>query len=212
MTKLRGDTHRWHEWRDDERIRSSLDGNWVGFLRLEDMWRHTLAAATTTLAPSVIGRLAQMLLAAGQVEAGGESISDDRELTCPHEQDGDFPSLGGMWLEPPPVADCHGINVYGHTVDGYRYAEAHYAVGPTPEALGEFRVAEERWPAASFERLRLAQFYDVRSWHHAGMPPDRGTPEFAAAMTLHVEVQRAWAQRRFDRPDVPRMNTGGMTL
>lgn len=95
VTKLKGDTPPWHEWRDDVRIRSSLEGNWVGFLRLDDMWRHTLAAATTTLAPSVIGRLAQMLLAAGQVEAGGESISDDLELTCPHEQDGDFPSMGG---------------------------------------------------------------------------------------------------------------------
>ncbi len=69
------------------------------FLRLEDMWRRTLQASTTTLAGSVMGRLAQMPVAAGQAQAQDEDGNLDPELVRPHEQtDQDYSSLGGMWL------------------------------------------------------------------------------------------------------------------
>ena len=62
VTRLRGDADAWSH---DPRIALNLPGCSVGFLRLEDMWAKMLAELTTTVAPSEIGRLAQLLKAAG---------------------------------------------------------------------------------------------------------------------------------------------------
>ena len=62
VTRLRGDADAWGR---DPTIAANLDGCSVGFLRLEDMWAAMLEKLTTTPAASEIGRLAQLLKAAG---------------------------------------------------------------------------------------------------------------------------------------------------
>jgi hypothetical protein len=62
VTRLQGDGNAWAE---DATIRANLGSCSVGFLPLEEMWRTMLAQLTTTPAPSEIGRLAQLLKAAG---------------------------------------------------------------------------------------------------------------------------------------------------
>lgn len=62
VTRLQGDTGAWGK---DPTIASNLSGCSVGFLPLEDMWATMLAELTTTPASSEIGRLAQLLKAAG---------------------------------------------------------------------------------------------------------------------------------------------------
>lgn len=209
VTRLRGKVSRWHEWREEEQIQTCLEGNWVGFLRLEDMWQRTIATSTTTLAGSVMGRLAQMLIAAGQAQPEApDEADDDPQLTRPHEQDeDDYPSVAGMWIAPPPVADAGAISRYAHTVDGYSYAKLHYGRGGTPERLYEF-VRDVDLDRTSFERLRLAQFYEARSWHHQGYEPGGMTPTGSmsedregvnAALALHHAIEAAWSEQRFDR-------------
>lgn len=62
VTHLKGDRD---AWSNDPTIRANLDGCDFGFLTLEEMWGTMLAKLTTTPAPSEIGRLAQLLKAAG---------------------------------------------------------------------------------------------------------------------------------------------------
>jgi hypothetical protein len=62
VTHLRGDSN---AWQVDPTISSNLPGCSIGFLTLEAMWAHMLTELTTTPAPSDIGRLAQLLKAAG---------------------------------------------------------------------------------------------------------------------------------------------------
>lgn len=62
VTHLRGDAG---AWATDPTIATNLNGCSVGFLPLEEMWKRMLAELTTTPAPSQIGRLAQLLKAAG---------------------------------------------------------------------------------------------------------------------------------------------------
>lgn len=52
-------------WAEDPTIRSNLDGCSFGFLTLEEMWAAMLDELTTTPAASEMGRLAQLLKAAG---------------------------------------------------------------------------------------------------------------------------------------------------
>lgn len=200
VTKLKGQVGRWHEWRDEPQIRQCLEGNWVGFLRLQDMWQRTVATSTTTLAGSVMGRLAQMLIAAGQATVTPDDPEADEQLTRPHEQEDDYTSLAGMWVPPPPVFDAEGINRYGHTVQGYEYARLHYAVEASPEGLDSMlkRLATVPRVARSFEMLRLEQFFQVRGWHHVGCLPTAGE-ETERALHLHYAIEAAWANQHFDR-------------
>lgn len=62
VTRLKGDVDAWGK---DLRIKQNLAGCSVGFLPLGQMWPRMLAELTTTPAPSEIGRLAQLLKAAG---------------------------------------------------------------------------------------------------------------------------------------------------
>jgi hypothetical protein len=62
VTALRGDSS---AWTNDDTITANLPGCTVGFLTLEEMWSRLLAELTTTPAPSDIGRIAQLLKAAG---------------------------------------------------------------------------------------------------------------------------------------------------
>jgi hypothetical protein len=62
VTRLKGDAD---AWGTDPTISANLKGCSVGFLPLEEMWSAMLAKLTTTPAPSEIGRLAQLLKAAG---------------------------------------------------------------------------------------------------------------------------------------------------
>jgi hypothetical protein len=62
VTRLKGDAAAWNE---DPTIAANLHGCSVGFLTLEQMWGSMLERLTTTPAPSEIGRLAQLLKAAG---------------------------------------------------------------------------------------------------------------------------------------------------
>lgn len=203
VTRLKGQIDRWPEWGQHPQVQSSLDGNWVGFLRLEDMWRRTLETSTTTLAGSVMGRLAQMLLAAGQAAVEEPVQELEPALTHPHEErDWSFRSLGGMWVPPPPAADFEDINRYGHTVDGYRYAAKYYGAEGDPSALRRLVDEASPRPRRSFELLRLEQFYDVRSWRFAGMYPDE-PEDLERALGLHQAIGQAWASRRFDRQDAP---------
>lgn len=52
-------------WSSDETIRANLNGCTFRFLTLEEMWTKVVAEATLRPAPSEIGRLAQLLKAAG---------------------------------------------------------------------------------------------------------------------------------------------------
>lgn len=74
VTRLRGDGA---AWQHEPRIKENLPGCTFGFLTLEEMWSTMLAELTTTPAPSEIGRLAQLLIAA--------------ELTAPSSSDVDSP-------------------------------------------------------------------------------------------------------------------------
>jgi|SRR5664280_127730 len=62
VTRLKGDPT---GWETDETIQRNLRGNPFRFLPLETMWSHVLEEVTTTPAASEIGRLAQILKAAG---------------------------------------------------------------------------------------------------------------------------------------------------
>lgn len=62
VTRLHGDAT---AWKQDTTIRECLGGNPLRFLTLEEMWGAVLHAVTTTPAPSEMGRLAQLLKAAG---------------------------------------------------------------------------------------------------------------------------------------------------
>jgi hypothetical protein len=62
VTRVKGDTAAWNA---DVTIRHNLGGNPLRFLTLEDMWAAVLSKVTTTPASSEIGRLAQLLKAAG---------------------------------------------------------------------------------------------------------------------------------------------------
>jgi hypothetical protein len=62
VTHVKGDTA---AWAADPTIAANLAGNPLRFLPLETMWSEVLAAVTTTPAASEIGRLAQLLKAAG---------------------------------------------------------------------------------------------------------------------------------------------------
>ncbi len=53
------------EWNDDPTIQTNLPGCSVGFLTLEEMWTTLLAELRRTPAASEVGRLAQLLKAAG---------------------------------------------------------------------------------------------------------------------------------------------------
>jgi hypothetical protein len=62
VTHLRGDSG---AWQTDPTIAANLPGCSIGFLTLEEMWAQMLAELTMTPAASDIGRLAQLLKAAG---------------------------------------------------------------------------------------------------------------------------------------------------
>jgi hypothetical protein len=62
VTRLKGDSATWD---NDPTISTNLRGCSVGFLTLQEMWGTMLEQLTTTPAPSEIGRLAQLLKAAG---------------------------------------------------------------------------------------------------------------------------------------------------
>ena len=67
VTRFQGDSpEQWaKEWHDDPTIRTNLPGCSIGFLTLEEMWTTMLAELRRTPAASEIGRLAQLLKAAG---------------------------------------------------------------------------------------------------------------------------------------------------
>ena len=62
VTRLRGNADAWAQ---DPTIRTNLAGNPFAFLTLEEMWATVIAETTTTPATSEMGRLAQLLKAAG---------------------------------------------------------------------------------------------------------------------------------------------------
>lgn len=62
VTRLKGDRAAWSA---DPTIAANLDGCLFGFLTLEEMWATMLQELTTTPAASEMGRLAQLLKAAG---------------------------------------------------------------------------------------------------------------------------------------------------
>jgi hypothetical protein len=62
VTRLRGNSD---AWASDPTISTNLSGCSIGFLPLEEMWSVLLDELTTTPAASEIGRLAQLLKAAG---------------------------------------------------------------------------------------------------------------------------------------------------
>jgi hypothetical protein len=210
----------WRCWQQDEHIRGCLEGNWVGFLRLEDMWRNLVAQSTTTVAASEIGRLAQMLIAAHVVRPNADVVDDpslaDQELVAPHLADRfwAYPSVAGMYCPPPAVADVADVFRYADTLDGYAFATQRYPGGDLDQnaaitvASGRLPGPWEALPAVmpralpnaglSFERLRLLAFHQYRAWHHYGYGPDE--VHAPALVGLHQAVQAAWAQQRFDFP------------
>ncbi len=62
VTRLKGDAM---SWSTDSTIVANLGGCSFGFLTLEEMWATMLKELTTTPASSEMGRLAQLLKAAG---------------------------------------------------------------------------------------------------------------------------------------------------
>jgi len=62
VTRLTGDAS---AWENDPTIHENLRGNPFRFLTLETMWSSVLSTVTTTPAASEMGRLAQLLKAAG---------------------------------------------------------------------------------------------------------------------------------------------------
>ena len=83
ITRLKGDPS---GWATDPTIQDNLGGNPFGFLPLETMWSEVLEKVTTTPAPSEMGRLAQILKAAGLtapaqvVDATGPTPGSDAAL------------------------------------------------------------------------------------------------------------------------------------
>lgn len=69
VTRLKGDPS---PWSSHATIRENLGGNPLEFRTLEQMWKEYLEVVGTTPQPSDIGRLAQLLKAAG-LAAGGSS-------------------------------------------------------------------------------------------------------------------------------------------
>ena len=67
VTRLKGNSE---AWANDPTISGNLGGCAIGFLPLEEMWAVMLKELTTTPAASQIGRLAQLLKAAGLTAAG----------------------------------------------------------------------------------------------------------------------------------------------
>lgn len=67
VTRLRGDRDAWNR---DATIRARLGGNPFKFLTVAEMWEQIVAETTRTQAGSEIGRLAQVLKAAGVVQIG----------------------------------------------------------------------------------------------------------------------------------------------
>jgi hypothetical protein len=61
VTRLRGDRHGWEQHRD---LRQALGGNPIRILTLEEMFNDIQRRTSTTLAPSEIGRLVQLLKSA----------------------------------------------------------------------------------------------------------------------------------------------------
>lgn len=66
VTRLRGNGA---AWASDATIQECLGGNPLRFLTLEKMWGAVLSTVTTTPASSEMGRLAQLLKAAGLTAA-----------------------------------------------------------------------------------------------------------------------------------------------
>jgi hypothetical protein len=56
------------DWTSEPRIKENLPGCEFGFLRMEEMWKAVVGELTKRPAPSEIGRLAQLLKAAGLAE------------------------------------------------------------------------------------------------------------------------------------------------
>jgi len=67
VTKLNGNGQ---HWATDPTISANLKGNPLKFLTLEEMWHAVLGQITKAPAPSEIGRLAQLLRAAGLTDTG----------------------------------------------------------------------------------------------------------------------------------------------
>jgi hypothetical protein len=67
VTRLQGgDSEAWAtSWGEDPTIKDNLPGCSIGFLTLEEMWGAMLNELKRTLAASEMGRLAQLLKAAG---------------------------------------------------------------------------------------------------------------------------------------------------
>jgi hypothetical protein len=83
VTRLRGDGS---DWASDPNIRRNLRGNPFQFLTLQTMWSKVLAQVTSTPASSEMGRLAQILKAAGLtapqavVTPAGPTLGSDAAL------------------------------------------------------------------------------------------------------------------------------------
>jgi hypothetical protein len=90
VTRLSGDPT---AWAADPTIARNLQGCDVGFLTLEEMWATMLAELKRTPAPSEIGRLAQLLKAAGLTAPSivappsGPEPGSDAEAVAQAEQD-----------------------------------------------------------------------------------------------------------------------------
>jgi hypothetical protein len=97
ITRFQGDSPgRWaEEWRDDPTVRTNLPGCSIGFLTLEEMWTTLLAELHRTPASSEIGRLAQLLKAAGltaeyAVATASEPVpGSDAAAVAAHEEEED---------------------------------------------------------------------------------------------------------------------------
>jgi hypothetical protein len=76
VTHLRGDGE---AWADDPTIKANLGNCSFGFLTLEEMWGTMLNELTTTPAASEMGRLAQLLIAAGLTAPSSDAVADDPE-------------------------------------------------------------------------------------------------------------------------------------
>lgn len=90
VTRLKGDRD---AWATGPTIAANLAGCSFGFLTLEEMWATILAELTTTRAASEIGRLAQLLKAAGltapTVVAPPSSPAPGSDATAVEEADND---------------------------------------------------------------------------------------------------------------------------
>jgi hypothetical protein len=97
ITRFQGDSpEAWaEEWHDDPTVRTNLPGCSIGFLTLEEMWTTLLTELRRTPAASEIGRLAQLLKAAGltaehAVAAASEPApGSDAAAVAAHEEEED---------------------------------------------------------------------------------------------------------------------------